>query len=202
MTSWSTQKSPIPQKDGNTQSQQVINPTKICKNTKCRYCPKLDFSGKVRSTTTGKTYILPQRITCKFNNLIYLIPCKICKSQYVGQTGNSIQMRFQKHLKDIEHCTNWTRAPPSIKSQGPTNVGQHFAQRGHSVNDIQINVLGLIRRDPSTGSTKDFRVTIETFWMQRLKILKPFGINVTDGSTHVRSQPNRSLLDQPHGSQT
>ncbi len=178
----------------------MINPTNICNNAKCRYCPKLDLSGKIRSTTTGRTYIRPQRITCKFNNLIYLITCRICRSQYVAQTGKSIQIRFQKHLKDVEHCTNWHKAPPSVKSQGPTNVSQHFAQRGHSVIDIQINVIEFIQRNPSAGSTKDF--CRETFWMHRLKSLKPFGNNATDGLNHIHSQPHRSQMDQPHGCQT
>ncbi len=62
-----------PPKDRSTLSPQVINRTKICNNAKCRYCPKLDLSGMTRSTTTGRTYIRPQRNTCKFNNLIYLI---------------------------------------------------------------------------------------------------------------------------------
>ncbi len=29
----------------------TINPTKICKNNTCRYCPKLDLSGRALSTT-------------------------------------------------------------------------------------------------------------------------------------------------------
>ncbi len=81
----------------------VINPNKVYNNSNCRYCPKLDHSGIVKSTSTKHTYIVPQRITCKFNNLIYLITCKVCQSQYVGQTMNSIQIRFQKHLNDISH---------------------------------------------------------------------------------------------------
>ncbi len=170
----------------------VINPTKVCNNSNCRYCPKLDHSGIVKSTSTKHTYIVPQRITFIFNNLIYLITCKVCQSQYVGQTMNSIQMRFQKHLNDISHCMDWSKAPPSAKAQGPTNVGLHFAQRGHSASDIQINVLEFIKCDPKSPDTLVWRESREKFWMHRLKSLKPFGINATDGSNHVRSCRNRS----------
>ncbi len=107
----------------------VINPTKVCNNFNCKYCPKLDHSGIVKSTSTKHKYIVPQRITCKFNNLIYPITCKVCQSQYVGQTMNSIQMSFQKHLNDISHCMDRSKAPPSAKTQGLTNLGLHFAQR-------------------------------------------------------------------------
>ncbi len=75
-----------------------INPSKICNNINCKYFPKLDLSGLNKSTTTGRTFIVPSKITCKFNNLIYLITCKKCLSQYVGQTMNTLHVRFQKHL--------------------------------------------------------------------------------------------------------
>ncbi len=140
-----------------------INPSKLCHNNKCRYCPKLDLSGLIKSTTTGRTFIVPSKITCKFNNLIYLITCKHCHSQYVGQTMNSIQMRFQKHLKDVEHYSNWTMAPPSAIAQNQTNVGLHFSQMGHSIHDMQINVLELICLEPNSGTTKPWRESRETF---------------------------------------
>ncbi len=136
-------------------------------------------------------------MTCKFNNLIYLISCKICQSQYVGQTMNSIQMRFQKHLNDISHCMDWSKAPPSAKTQGPTNVRLHFAQRGHSASDILINVLEFFKHNPKSPDTLVWHESREKIWMHRLKSLKPFGINATDGSNHVRSRQNRSHNDQP-----
>ncbi len=169
-----------------------INPSKVCHNQNCKYCPKLDHSGLIKSTTTGRTFIFPPKITCKFNNLIYLITCKKCQSQtqHVGQTMNSIQMRFQKHLKDVEHCSNWAMAPPSNKTQGPTNVGLHFSHTGHSIHTK--NVLEFIRLDPNSTTTKTWRETRENLWMHKLKSLKPFGINATDGSNQILSRPNRS----------
>ncbi len=61
---------------------------------------------------------------------------------------NSIQMRFQKHLNNISHCMDWSKAPPLAKTQG-----LHFAQRGHSASDILINVLELIKRDSKSLDT-------------------------------------------------
>ncbi len=115
----------------------------------------------------------------------------VCKANYADVVNHSIQMRFQKHLKDVEHCSNWAMAPPSIKAQGPTNVGLHFSQTGHSTNDMQVNLLEFIRLDPNSVTTKPWRETREKFWMHKLKSLKPFGINATDGSNQIRSRPNR-----------
>ncbi len=145
---------------------------------------------------------MPQRITCKFNILIYLITCKVCQSQYVAQTMNSIQIRFQKHLNDISHCMDCSKALPSAKTQGPTNMGLHFAQRRHSASDILINVLEFIKRDSKSPDTLVWHEPREKVWMHRLKSLKPFGINATDGSNHIRSHHNRSHKYQPRDPQT
>ncbi len=82
-------------------------------------------------------------------------------------------------------------APTSAKDHGPTNVGLHFSQTGHSFHDMQINVLEFIRINPNSVTTKACRETREEFWMHKLKSLKPFGINATGGSNQIRSQPNR-----------
>ena len=170
----------------------TINPRKVCRTKTCRYCPKLDHSGVATSTRTGRKYIVPQKFTCQFNNLIYLITCKQCKSQYVGQTKNRILDRFQGHLADIRYSSNWDNAPPSIKEKGPTNVGLHFNQQHHSVSDVQIQVLTLIRAPPDSELAQELRDAKEHEWMHKLKTLTPFGINAMDDSTHYRSRRNRT----------
>ena len=60
-------------------------PLKKCKIKTCNYCPLLDRSGQITSTTTGRTYTTRKHVSCKSHNLIYCITCTICKKQYVGQ---------------------------------------------------------------------------------------------------------------------
>ena len=175
---------------------QGINPDKICNNNNCRYCPKLDKSGIIRSTTTNRTYIVPQKFTCRFNNLIYLITCRKCKFQYVGQTKNCLKDRFQQHFLDIKHASNWSRAPPSAIAKGPTNVGLHFTRRGHNIHDVQINIIELIKLNPSHPKCQTLRDSKEIYWMHKLKTLVPYGINATDGSNQTRTRPNRPRWSQ------
>ena len=167
------------------------NPDKICKSNRCRYCPHLNRSGKITSHTTGRSFIIPSRISCKLNNLIYCITCKRCTMQYVGQSKNSIATRFQKHFKWIEHVANWAQAPTSYKTLGPTNVGLHFNLPDHSVEDVSIQVLELIKAHPDSNTASMLRDKREYDWMHRLKCLAPLGINATDGSNQSRSRPNR-----------
>jgi len=171
------------------------NPSKLCTRRQCRYCKLCDHSGAIRSTTTGRRYIIPQHFSCEFNNLIYAITCKKCKKQYVGQTSNNIRTRFQKHLKDIEHAGNWSRDPDSYKRQGKTNVGRHFSEQQHTKDDVTIQVLELIPVDPKSELANELRLTREHHWMHQLKTIYPSGINATDGSNHNR--PNRNARRKP-----
>ncbi len=67
----------------------------------------------------------------------------------------------------------WIGQSPSIcqNTLGPSNVGLHFAQRGHPASDIQINVLEFIKLDPNSPDTLVWRESKEKFWMHRLKTI-------------------------------
>ena len=61
-----------------------------CNNKKCQFCPKLNTSGRIKSEYTNREYQCKKDVTCKSNNLIYCITCKVCRKQYVGQTGDTL----------------------------------------------------------------------------------------------------------------
>jgi hypothetical protein len=157
-----------------------INPTKVCNNTNCRICPHLDKSGRAISATTNLRYIIPQRISCMFNNIIYLISCKQCGLQYVGQTKRALKVRFSEHFRDIRHATTPAMAPPSVLNKGFTRVGKHFSHSSHSYLDVTIQILEFIKRNPTQESTTIFRKARERYWMYRLRTLEPLGINSMD----------------------
>ncbi len=81
--------------------------------------------------------------------------------------------RLQQHLKDIDHCKNWANALLSAKAKGPTNVGLHFNRSRHSVDDVQVQVLELIRTHPDSQDARTLRESRETHWMYQLKSLAP-----------------------------
>ena len=173
-----------------------IKEHKICDNSKCQYCPMLDKSGKIVSTTTGKPNIVPQLYTCKSNNLVYLITCTLCGAQYVGQTQHTIARRFQDHRLQIRHALNWSKAPESYKEKGKTNVSHHFSQGHHNLSHVKVNVLEFIKAKPDSDLALQLRLASETHWMYKLRTLSPFGINATDGATHARYRPDRCNLNK------
>ena len=87
-----------------------------CNRSACRHCPVLDKTGWVKSTSTGRKYRTQTRISCTSSNVIYLIQCKICNKQYVGQTRNKILTRLNQHYS-------------TIRTKQDTPVSRHF--NGH-----------------------------------------------------------------------
>ncbi len=145
--------------------------TKICKNTRCRYCPLLNTTGQVRSNSTGRSYTTLKNITCKSDNLVYLITCKQCSTQYVGQTYRSISQRFQGHFNDISSQRHWKA------------VGEHFNKPNHhGYSDCEISVLYFCSVNPGTPNAINqralqIRKNMERYWQFQLQTLSPKGLN-------------------------
>ncbi len=72
----------------------------------------------------------------------------------------NISLNQKKHTKD------------------PTPVGRHSERSSHSGDDLKINVLALIQRDPKNDNTALYRENMEYKWIHRLRTITPFGINV------------------------
>ena len=141
-----------------------------CIARQCRYCPRLDLTGKIQNTTSGKSYASRTKITCNSNNLIYCIQCTRCSKLYVGQTKNSIKERFKCHFFSIAH-------PKS----SDTTVGRHFSKVDHAgINDVTITVLDFITAPQNTPSGQRIRDEKEKLWIHRLSTIAPLGLNTAD----------------------
>ena len=105
-------------------------------------------------------------ISCHSKNLIYFIECKKCHLQYIVETKRQLNERFGEHRRYIlnhEHLST------------PTPVSLHFNQADHSINDVHLIPIELIRskRDP-------VRKAREAHLINKAKTLHPFGINRKD----------------------
>jgi len=141
----------------------------ICKTKNCRYCPKINTSGKIMSTTLQREYSTKTNVSCKSNNLIYCITCKKCKIQYIGQTKNRLIDRFGKHFYHIS--TNDPNLP----------ISKHFNLPGHEgISDVEIHVVDFIHAPPKSKMGSHLRDLIEKNWIMKLRTFAPNGINTMD----------------------
>ena len=135
-----------------------------CNQSACRHCPVLDRTGWIRSSSTGRKYRTQTRISCMSSNLIYLIQCKLCNKQYVGQTRKKILTRLNQHYS-------------TIRTAQDSPVSRHF--RSHQCKEpypVRIFILSLIKAD----NAQELRNKWKRIWMARLNTYVPYGMNIQD----------------------
>lgn len=115
--------------------------------------------GIVKNRSERTAFRIPSGITLKVQNCIYLIQCRKCGMQYVGETRNSLRTRLSHHRYNITkgHKQN-------------THLVKHFQRHGVQ----HLNLLGL-QHDPS-WTTKQKRRE-EGKWIRRLNSTFPSGLN-------------------------
>ena len=101
-----------------------FNVTK-CDMRHCTHCSTINKSNLFTSTTTSTVHKINNDLPCTSTDVIYLITCKKCKAQYVGQTHQKCANRMNSYKNDIAHF------PDTL-----TDVSDHFNSPGHSVQDF------------------------------------------------------------------
>ena len=130
-----------------------------CNRSRCTHCKSIIETNLFNSTTTGETFKLRVNGNCASSDVIYLITCKKCKIQYVGQTGQLLSKRMNSHRFDIKSICH-----PSFSS----NVALHFNE--HSPEDFAFMPIDYV-------SDNMKRLLKETYWIHKLDTLHPKGLN-------------------------
>jgi len=148
----------------------------------CRICPILNTIGTITCHVTKKVFSIKKNITCRSSNLIYCISCKTCGKQYVGQTKNTILVRFQGHFSKIQKCLKLRREDPVLlRQQEKDAVGNHFSADDHNgTRDLNISVLAYISAPPDSQRSLEYRLKVEKEWIHRLRCPAPRGLNILD----------------------
>ena len=73
--------------------------------------------------STGETYHIKSHITCTTFNVIYVIQCRLCNLQYIGETKRRLKDRFNEHRRPALNPTS---------SYIHTAVSEHFLSNNHS----------------------------------------------------------------------
>ncbi|XP_072048770.1 uncharacterized protein [Amphiura filiformis] len=115
-----------------------------------------DFSSYV----TGQHFNINHPLNCLSTNVIYLINCKKCGQQYVGETKRALKTRLLEHCGDTKH----NRDKP---------VARHFNKPNHTCDDIQIMAI-----DRPSSTNYFHRLALESKWINILQTSAPLGMNV------------------------
>ena len=116
---------------------------KPCGDKRCKCCLQLQHTQVFHSKTTGKEYKLFCNVNCKTPNVVYLLDCHVCGSQYVGESVQPFNKRMNGHRSDLtkktllpvsQHFvspdTHWkTLADPKFISLTTIQVGKKIKDR-------------------------------------------------------------------------
>ncbi len=123
----------------------------------CASCPLVQTSAHIRSTRTSKRYKINIDSNCQDFNIVYVITCKKCGIQYVGETSRTLNERMRNHES-------------SIRRRDPHPVATHFNLPQHSTRDLLVTIID---RSPK----KNERLRLEEAWMMILDTYTPNGLN-------------------------
>ena len=76
---------------------------------------------------------LSKHYDCNTKSIVYIIECRKCGDQYIGQTMHSLRDRFLDHL-------GYARREEVEKT-----IGGHFNLPGHKLSDMSISVLESVK---------------------------------------------------------
>jgi len=152
---------PNPIFDTNQSRDKKFKGCRRCPNTKCKACNYITESNFFTSSQNKRVFNIAHNFTCKSKNICYLITCRKCAKQYVGETGRSLSARITDHLS----C---------IRLKKPTPIGLHFNQPGHTTQDLSILPID---QAEDTDNAQNSRRLKETYWQKLLQTAHPLGIN-------------------------
>ncbi len=157
-----------------------------CKNAKnnCQLRAHFVPADKVVSTTTKRVYnviIAPgeKNINCHYPNVIYLLTCNNCATQYVGETVCPISESFSNHNNVIHDLAKGITC-------GCKKLPEHFNTGLCKGSKYTVRILEKLEgngrigpgaRDPIDQTSKRIRRAREKHWMLKLRTVFPFGLN-------------------------
>lgn len=135
--------------------------SQTCDRRRCSNCKNIIKADVFTSNSTQESFKMRYSTDCTSQNVIYLIECKRCKMQYIGQTNQQVSKRMNSHRFDINTYDGQSYA---------TNVSLHFNSDSHSLTDFRFLPIDVVKNEMD-------RLCKETYWIHKLDTLHPKGMN-------------------------
>lgn len=136
-----------------------------CAKRRCECCLYIKTASEFGSKFCVSEFTITGRITCNSKNILYLIECKKCEEQYVGETSKTLRARLTDHISDINRYCN-------------TSVAEHFNQISHDgINDLYITPIVQMPDLGSKMKNSLARRKYESFFIKKLRTMSPDGMN-------------------------
>ena len=151
--------------------------SKPCTQPRCKLCPLM--SGREEITNVKNKTFKTGLGNCKTKNCIYAANCKLCGKPYVGKSTQAEHKRVGGHRADMKKYMNNPQVAENSE-EGDNKDRYSLAIHLHREHGIQ-SVHGLddyyefTLLEKCTPKSIDLK---EHTWIQRMKSLAPFGLNL------------------------
>ena len=156
-----------------------------CNNSRCLTCPDFCENNYFKSTVTAKVYnvVAPGNsvFNCRTRNLVYLLTCKRCLVQYVGETKQQFNIRNNAHRRSTKNIDIHTGCPV---------IHEHFTDGLCTGAGYSCQIIEKIQDVGSEQELQNHRRNREHFWIKELRTVYPFGLN---SRLDAGAQEDRSL---------
>ena len=110
--------------------------------------------------------------SCNSSDTIYAAECRKHKKLYIGQSKNQVDRRFFGHRSNIKKLISST----SNGDVRGTELSEHFSSSPHSPKELRLRILD------NNQKWRDIdRLTMEDYYICKLKTIEPDGLNVRHG---------------------
>ena len=139
-----------------------------CGNKRCKTCDHIFVGSSFTSNVNGRCYNVTcagKNMNCGTKNIIYLISCRKCAVQYVGETSQTLRSRFNNHRNRLKQLCG-------------LYLYHHFNSDSHTLEDISIMPIEEVVLEPGDSMTlPSKRLQREEFWYRELCSVYPYGLN-------------------------
>ena len=150
--------------------------TMPCKRKNCQTCEMVSQKNYVIGPNSKK-FNTAESI-CSTRVIIYHASCKFCDKCYVGKTTQPLNNRISGHRQKFRECLRYSGDRLDLDCDDDYALGLHLFFQ-HAVRDSKgfngsFSFTVLERCNPQNIDLK------EHLWIQRLKTVKPYGLNSHD----------------------
>ena len=141
-----------------------------CNDSRCKTCPMLSVEIEIHSNVSNKFYACINAetsiLSCRSQNLVYLLTCNVCNIQYVGETCNRLNMRMNSHRTSTHGCSHVIAHKQScVGCSFSINIIEKLSGSGYGDDN---------KPEPEVTRLRQIR---EDFWIKQLRTLYPYGLN-------------------------
>ena len=138
------------------EKQPTTNLCQPCYKPRCKTCQQISTTQTI-TNQSNHSYRIRGNFNCQSTNIIYVLSCLICGTQYVGESSNTMNTRCRGHIS-------------TIKTSKDHPVAVHYRSYNHTTEDFNVTII-------DKEADKNRHLRLEESWIMLLDTLSPKDLN-------------------------